>query len=47
MNDALAGAPETVNADAWNSWLFKIKPAGDDLSHLLDADAYRASVAAA
>ena len=45
VNDALAGAPEQVNADAWASWLFKLKPSNKgDLAKLLDADGYRASV---
>ena len=45
VNDALAGAPEQVNSDAWGSWLFKLKPSNaGDLAKLLDADGYRASV---
>jgi len=45
VNDALSGAPEAVNADAWNAWLFKLKPANAaDVAGLLDADGYRASV---
>ena len=45
VNDALSGAPEKVNADAWNAWLFKLKPAdAGAVTKLLDADAYRASV---
>ena len=45
VNDALAGAPESVNADAWGAWLFKLKPANAaDVGGLLDADGYRASV---
>ena len=45
VNDALSGAPEAVNADAWNAWLFKLKPANvADVDGLLDADGYRASV---
>ena len=45
INDALAGAPEQVNADAWSTWLFKIKPSNaSDVAKLLDADGYRASV---
>ena len=45
VNDALSGAPEAVNADAWNAWLFKLKPANAaDVTGLLDADGYRASV---
>ena len=45
VNDSLSGAPEAVNADAWNAWLFKLKPANAaDVTGLLDADGYRASV---
>jgi len=45
VNDALAGAPEQVNADAWGSWLFRLKPSSAaDMAKLLDADGYRASV---
>jgi glycine cleavage system H protein len=41
VNDALGGAPEQLNADAFASWLFKIKPANAaDLGGLLDATAY-------
>ena len=41
VNDALGGAPEQLNADAFAAWLFKIKPANaGDLSGLLDATAY-------
>ena len=40
-NDALADAPEQVNADAYGSWLFRIKPDNAaDLGQLLDAAAY-------
>ena len=40
VNDALTGAPEKVNADAWDAWLFKLKPADPDaLAKLLDAAA--------
>ena len=45
VNDALSDAPEKVNADAWNAWLFKLKPSDPDaVTKLLDADAYRAAV---
>lgn len=45
VNDALSGAPERVNADAWNAWLFKLKPSDPgEVEQLLDADGYRASV---
>lgn len=43
VNAVLEEAPETVNADPYeDGWLFRIKPADDDLSHLLDAAAYDA-----
>ncbi|MGP1676298.1 MAG: glycine cleavage system protein GcvH [Burkholderiales bacterium] len=40
-NDALAQAPEQVNADAYAAWMFRIKPdnAGD-VGGLMDAAAY-------
>ena len=45
VNEALSGAPEAVNADAWSAWLFKLKPANaGDVAGLLDAEGYRASV---
>jgi glycine cleavage system H protein len=40
-NDAAADAPESVNQDAYATWLFKLKPANaSDLAGLLDAAAY-------
>ena len=40
-NSDLAGAPEAVNSDAYNAWLFKLKPAdAAALDHLLSAEAY-------
>ncbi|PWB63146.1 MAG: glycine cleavage system protein H [Betaproteobacteria bacterium] len=40
-NDALADAPEKVNADAYGCWMFRIKPDNAaDLAKLLDAAAY-------
>lgn len=47
-NQAAVDAPESVNADAYAAWLFKIKPdAGADLGKLLDATGYEAVVASA
>jgi glycine cleavage system H protein len=44
-NDALVGAPEKVNEDAFGAWLFKLRPADTAaVASLLDADGYRASV---
>ncbi|MCM2327602.1 MAG: glycine cleavage system protein GcvH [Lysobacter sp.] len=40
-NDALADSPEQVNADAYGSWIYRIKPGNAaDLDKLLDAAAY-------
>jgi glycine cleavage system H protein len=40
-NDALPGAPETLNADAYAAWLFRLKPADEGaLAAMLDAAAY-------
>ena len=40
-NQAAVDAPESVNADAFAAWLFKLKPANAaDLDKLLDAAAY-------
>ena len=46
-NQAAVDAPESVNADAYGVWLFKLKPdnAGSEMAALLDAEAY-AKVAA-
>jgi glycine cleavage system H protein len=45
INDALSGAPEKVNEDAFGAWLFRLRPADAAAADaLLDADAYRASV---
>ena len=41
-NDAVVGSPEQVNADAYASWLWKMKPAdAAALAGLMDAAAYR------
>jgi glycine cleavage system H protein len=40
-NDALAEAPEKVNADAYGCWMYRLKPDNAaDLDKLLDAAAY-------
>lgn len=45
-NQAAVDAPESVNADAYSAWLFKLKPDNAaDLSALLDADGYQAEIA--
>lgn len=42
VNQAVADAPESVNQDAYASWLFKLKPANPEkLDGLLDAAAYQ------
>lgn len=44
-NAAAVDAPESVNADAYAAWLFKIKPAdAAELGKLLDAAAYNATL---
>jgi glycine cleavage system H protein len=45
VNDALVGAPEGVNEDAYTAWLFKLKPAiAGAAAALLDAAAYSATL---
>ncbi|MCF8179350.1 MAG: glycine cleavage system protein GcvH [Sulfuritalea sp.] len=49
INQAAVDAPESINADAYASWLFRIKPAdpakgGAELDALLDATAYAATL---
>lgn len=45
-NQDAVEAPESVNADAYAAWLFKIKPANPaDVSALLDAAGYEAAIA--
>ncbi|MET0067511.1 MAG: glycine cleavage system protein GcvH [Candidatus Thiodiazotropha sp.] len=42
VNEALDGAPETINEDAFgNGWMFKLKPSNPaEAENLLDAAAY-------
>ena len=48
VNQATADAPESVNADAYAAWLFKLKPDNAaDLDRMLDAAAYQAVADAA
>lgn len=43
INPTLADAPESVNADAYAAWLFRMKPANaNDVDGLLDATSYTA-----
>ena len=47
INDAATSAPETVNSDAYGSWLFKIKPADiSKVDSLLSAEAYGKNIGA-
>ncbi|HEX7684376.1 MAG TPA: glycine cleavage system protein GcvH [Trinickia sp.] len=42
VNEALVDTPDAVNADAYASWLFKVKlGAGASIDKLLDADGYQ------
>ena len=44
INDAAVDAPDSVNADAYAAWLFKVKPSNiSELDSLLDATAYTAT----
>jgi len=48
VNQATADAPESVNADAYAAWLFKMTPDNvADLDKMLDAAAYQAVADAA
>ncbi len=41
VNQAVADAPESINADAYSAWLFKLKPSdANAINGLLDAGAY-------
>jgi glycine cleavage system H protein len=41
VNEALPGAPEALNADAYAAWLFRLKPVDPAaMAALLDAAAY-------
>jgi len=47
VNEAVTGAPESINANAYDAWLFKLKPADvSQLDGLLDAAAYGKTTAA-
>lgn len=44
-NQAAADTPESVNTDAYATWLFRIKPSSPaELDALLNADAYAATL---
>jgi glycine cleavage system H protein len=41
VNDAVADAPESINADAYSAWLFKLKPSdANAINGLMDATSY-------
>ena len=45
VNDALTGAPEQANQDAYAAWFFRMKPADPAaIAKLLDAAAYTATI---
>lgn len=47
-NQDAIDAPESVNADAYATWLFKLRPANaDDVAALMDAAGYEAEIAQA
>jgi glycine cleavage system H protein len=47
VNQAVADAPESINADAYSAWLFKLKPSdASAIDGLLDAAAYGKTTAA-
>jgi len=47
-NQDAIDAPESVNADAYSAWLFKLAPANAaDVAALMDAAAYEAEIAQA
>ncbi len=46
INEELADAPESINADAFAAWLFKLKPANmADVDGLMNAEAYAKNIA--
>jgi glycine cleavage system H protein len=47
VNATLAEQPELINSNAFEAWMFKLKPANAaDVDALLDAGAYQANVVA-
>ena len=45
INEALADAPEELNNDPYNAWIFKLKPSDKaELDKLLDAEGYKAAI---
>lgn len=47
INETLKDKPESINADAFGAWMFRLKPVdAGDLGALLDAAGYEAAIAA-
>ncbi|MFZ6726377.1 glycine cleavage system protein GcvH [Undibacterium sp. MH2W] len=45
VNETLGDAPESINADAFAAWLFKLKPANiADVDGLMNAEAYAKNI---
>jgi glycine cleavage system H protein len=44
INEALKDKPESINADAFGAWMWKLEPAGE-VAGLLDAKTYEANIA--
>lgn len=45
VNEALADSPESLNAEPYDAWIFKLKPSHTaDLDKLLDATGYAAAI---
>ena len=45
VNDEVKDAPESINADAFSAWLFKIKPANAaDVAGLMSAEDYAKNI---
>ncbi|QJQ05658.1 glycine cleavage system protein GcvH [Undibacterium piscinae] len=45
VNDAVVDAPESINADAFSAWLFKLKPANmADVDALMSAEDYAKNI---
>jgi glycine cleavage system H protein len=40
VNDDVAAHPESINADAFAAWLFRVQPGNDGQSRLIDSAAY-------
>ncbi|MDE2427730.1 MAG: glycine cleavage system protein GcvH [Burkholderiales bacterium] len=45
VNDAVTDAPESINADAFSAWMFKLKPANAaDVDGLMSAEDYAKNI---